>query len=174
MPIWMSNSRSTMAYERVFFALMCDNLLRVRGPEHVTRRFQCLTELVALPWLNQPHALEPTRLIFEIHEAWDELWQLRTSELTVRRETEEAARSLDNDDSLNHLPHADMFGRYLARPLHELAVFAASAGASSRIRVATHRELISGTQSELGWRVIHGGRSRGSALQRELALRHSL
>jgi len=49
---------------------------------------------------------------------------------------------------------------YLARPLHELAVFAASGGRGAQLGVGTHRQLIVEPRRLHGWRVIRGGAAR--------------
>jgi hypothetical protein len=160
MHVWLSNSRISLAYERRFFTVICDNLIHRRGARRVAERFQCFSALARLPWLDQPRLLEPTRLICEIHEAWDQLWMLRLQDLIVGpvTEPETPVRGADT----NPIFRERMFGRYLAEPLHELAVFAASAGEDARVRAGTHRELIIGPQRIQSWRIIHGGRSHTS------------
>lgn len=158
MHVWLSNSRSSLAYERKFFTVICDNLIHRRGARRVAERFQCFSALARLPWLDQPRLLEPTRLIYEIHEAWDQLWMLRLQDLIVGPATEQATPIRGSET--NPIFRDPMFGRYLAEPLHELAVFAASAKLDARVRAGTHRELIIGPQRLQSWRIIHGGRSR--------------
>jgi hypothetical protein len=69
--IWMSNTRSSVACERAFFAVLCDNLVLWRGARRVAERFQSLAALAALPSLEQPRSFEPMRLIFEAHAVGD-------------------------------------------------------------------------------------------------------
>jgi hypothetical protein len=179
MHIWMSNSRTSLAYERVFFAIVCNNLIHRRGARRVAKRFQSLATLSALPWLDQPRFLDPARLIFEIHEAWDELWTLRAQELVVAPATEDAARPFTRSPrEADCASGEEVFGRYLAAPLHKLAAFAASSGPDACVRAATHRELIVGPQRLQGWRIIQGGRSHAcrtlaSAVEVERDRQHS-
>jgi hypothetical protein len=158
MHVWLSNSRSSLAYERKFFTVICDNLIHRRGARRVAERFQCFSALAHLPWLDQPRLFEPTRLIFEIHGAWDQLWMLRLQDLIVEPATNQSTPVRGAETNL--IFHGQMFGRYLAEPLHELAVFAASTAEGARVRAGTHRELIIGPQRIQSWRIIHGGRSR--------------
>jgi hypothetical protein len=161
MHIWLSNSRSSLTYEQRFFAVICDNLVHRRGAQRVVERFQCFAALATLPWLNQPRLLDPTRLISEIHEAWDELWTLPVQELVVGPATARAAPQFEiHEAEPEQIQGNGAFGRYLAEPLHKLAVLAASAETQSRVRAGTHRELIIGPQRIQSWRIIHGGRSR--------------
>ncbi len=166
MQIWMSNSHAQVAYERDFFAVVCDALISRRGAQRVAERFQLLVALASLPWLDQPRLLEPTRLIFEIHEAWEELWALRLQEVAASPNPKAETRRLVASSLLSNTIDSDVFGRYLARPLHELTVFAASAGEKARVRVATHPRLIAEPGSHRAWRVIQGGLSRGAATAR--------
>ncbi len=159
MQIWMSNTRSNRAYEREFFALICDNLVFRQGSRRASERFQSLLALASLPWLDQPRFLEPTRLIFEIHDAWDELWTLRPRDLVGGTALEQAIQSAPRPRGKG-ADRDQTFGRYLARPLHELAVFAASGGAGARLRVGTNRQLIVEAQRLGAWRVIRGGAAR--------------
>jgi hypothetical protein len=166
MQIWMSNSHAQLAYERDFFAIVCETLLARRGAKRVAERFQLLAALASLPWLDQPRLLEPTRLIFEIHEAWEELWAVRLQEVATSPATTAATRRMVVRSLLSNAADSDVFGRYLARPLHELTVFAASAGENARMRVATHPRLIAEPGSHRAWRVIQGG-----LLEQQLRLR---
>ncbi|HEX3852977.1 MAG TPA: hypothetical protein VHW01_18570 [Polyangiaceae bacterium] len=159
----MSNSHAQLAYERDFFAVVCEALIARRGARRVAERFQLLAALAALPWLDQPRVLAPTRLIFEIHEAWEELWALRLQEVATTPTATGATRRLVVSSLLSNAADSDVFGRYLARPLHELTVFAASAGEKSDLRVATHPRLIAEPGSHRAWRVIQGGLSQGAA-----------
>ncbi len=157
MRVWLSNSRNEFACEREFFALLCSNLTSLRGARRVAERFRLLATLASLPWLDQPRLLEPTRLIFEIHEAWEELWALPVGELLLGQAVDEATRRVVfgaavGDDAV--------LGGYLARPLNALTVFAASAGAHAKICTATHLKLIASSANHRAWRVIQGGRSR--------------
>jgi len=159
MPIWMSNTRSNQTYDREFFALICDSLVLRRGSPRVMEEFQSLLALALLPRLDQPLFLEPARLIAEIHEAWGELWTLRAGDLglgscatnAMRTSLSGASQGSDREQTL---------GCYLARPLHELTVFAASSGKGVQLRVGTHRQLIVEAQRLQGWRVICGGAAR--------------
>ena len=160
MQIWMSNSRTSLAYERAFFAVVCNNLIHRRGARRVAKRFQSLATLSALPWLDQPRFLDPTRLIVEINEAWDELWTLRAHELVVAPATEDAACPLNRSSrEADRASRDEMLGRHLAAPLHKLAAFAASSDPDACLRAATHRELIVGPLRVQGWRIIQGSRS---------------
>ncbi len=159
MQIWLSNSRSCLTYERAFFVLICDNLAARRGRQRVHERFKSLSALTLLPELDQPLRFETTRLIFEVHEAWEALYSLRAHEIVVDSGMESASRralwsSFDPSYARNPL----IFGRYLARPLHELAVLAASAGSDACVHAGTHRELVEGSPQR--WRVLQGGLSR--------------
>ncbi len=152
----MSNTRTHRAYEREFFALICENLVFRQGSRRASERFQALLALASLPWLDQPKFIEPTRLIFEIHDAWDELWTLPAREIVGGATLEQAINCRRQPErKLAERDHT--FGRYLARPLHELAVFAASGGAGARLRVGTNRRLIVEAQRLRGWRVLRGG-----------------
>jgi hypothetical protein len=114
--------------------------------------------LASLPRLDQPLHLEATRLIFEVHEAWDALYNLRAHEIVVDSAMDSASRRailIAFDPGCARA--APILGRYLARPLHELAVLAASAG-NCPVRAGTHRELIEGSLQS--WRIIQGGLSR--------------
>ncbi|HEY5377290.1 MAG TPA: hypothetical protein VIK01_26605 [Polyangiaceae bacterium] len=159
----MSNSNAQLSYERDFFAVVCEALISRRGARRVAERFQLLAALAALPWLDQPRLLAPTRLILEIHEAWEELWALRVREVATIPTTTEATRRLVVRSLISNAADSDVFGRYLARPLHELTVFAASAGEKAGLRVATHPRLIAEPGSQRAWRVIQGGLSRSAA-----------
>lgn len=163
MRIWMSNSRDQVAYERDFFAVVCETLISRRGARRVAERFQLLAALAALPWLDQPRLLQPTRLIFEIHEAWEELWALRLQKVATSPNARGATRRMIVSSLLSNAADSNVFGRYLARPLHELTVFAASAGEKAGVRVATHPRLIAEPGSHRAWRVIQGGLARGAA-----------
>jgi hypothetical protein len=160
MQIWMSNSRGNVVYQHCFFALIRDNLLKRRGP-WITERFQSLKSLADLPWLDQPRLLDPSTLTMELRAAWDELWTLKLSELSVpanfRSASDlESSRNLTTDSTRDH-----RFGRYLAAPLHDLAVFAASTSRTGVLRAATHRCLIVGPERRLrDWRILQGGLSR--------------
>jgi len=163
MHIWMSNSQTVLVYERVFFATVCNNLIHHRGARRVAKRFQSLATLSALPWLDQPRFLDPTKLIVEIREAWDELWKLRAHEIVVEPATDAPTRRTSrNSRAADHVYGEEMFGRYLAKPLHELALFAASAGANVCLRAGTHRELIVGHEGLRSWRIIRGDLSGGT------------
>jgi hypothetical protein len=165
MQIWMSNSRSELAYEREFFAVLCNNLIARRGVRRVAERFQLLAVLASLPWLDQPRALEPTRLIFEIHEAWEDLWALHLDKLGAGSVSDARTHpGLRRGQIPTCSDDENLLGKYLARPLHDLAVFAASAGANARVRAATHPKLIASGVSGRGWRVIQGGRCRDANL----------
>ncbi|HEY1534573.1 MAG TPA: hypothetical protein VGF76_11155, partial [Polyangiaceae bacterium] len=94
MRIWLSNSHAQLAYGHDFFAIVCETLISRRGARRVAERFQLLAALAALPWLDQPRLLEPTRLIFEIHEAWEELWALRLQEVATTPTATGAPRRL--------------------------------------------------------------------------------
>ena len=166
MQIWMSNSHSQVAYERDFFAVVCETLISRRGARRVAERFQLLAALASLPWLDQPRVLAPTRLIFEIHEAWEVLWALRLQEVAAAPNVTAATRRMVVRSDLSPTLDSDVFGRYLARPLHELCVFAASAGENAGVRVATHPRLIAEPGSHRAWRVIQGGLSKGVAAKR--------
>jgi hypothetical protein len=155
MQIWMSNTRSGQAYDREFFAIICDSLILRRGSPRVTEDFPLLLALAFLPWLDQPLFLEPDRLISEIHDAWGELWTLHAKDLCVGSRVEGVMRT-----SLEASDGAQTLGCYLARPLHELAVFAASGGRGAQLRVGTHRQLIVDPQRREGWRVLRGGAAR--------------
>ena len=166
MQIWMSNSHCQLAYERDFFAVVCETLISRRGARRVAERFQLLAALASLPWLDQPRLLEPTRLIFEIHEAWEELWALRLQEVATSPNATAATRRLVVESLLSNAIDSDVFGRYLARPLHELTVFAASAGEKASLRAATHPRLIAEPGTHRAWRVLQGGLSRSAAARR--------
>lgn len=151
MQIWMSNTRSNQAYEREFFAGICDALILRRGSPSVREDFQSLLALALLPWLDQPRFLEPAQLISEIHDAWDELWTLPVSDSSVGSREASVMRSSVRTSSCGQT-----LGCCLARPLHELTVFAASGGKGVQLRIGTHRQLI----VDQGWRVIRGGAAR--------------
>ena len=155
MQIWMSNTRSNQAYERELFAGICDALILRRGSPRVTEEFQSLLALALLPWLDQPRVLEPAQLISEIHDAWDELWTLPVSDSSVGSREAPVVRS-----SVRTSSREQTLGCYLARPLHELAVFAASGGKGVQLRIGTHRQLIVEPQRRQVWRVIRGGAAR--------------
>lgn len=160
MQVWMSNTRGSVAYELSFFKTICENLIQQRGTFQVAERFASLLTLASLPWLDQPHFLEPGRLISELHEAWEELW---TMQLSRCHPAPKRARSA-------HGRHHQIWygpetfyggevtlGMCLARPMHQLATFAASGGKGARLRVGTHRRLIVDQEHLGGWRVIRGG-----------------
>ena len=151
MQIWMSNTRSGQAYDREFFALICDSLILRRGCPRVAEDFPLLLALAFLPWLDQPIFLEPAQLISEIHEAWGELWTLPAKGVGLRVKEGVVRTSLEASDG------AQTLGSYLARPLHELAAFAASGGKGAQLRVGTNRQLIVDPQRREGWRVLRGG-----------------
>jgi len=131
----------------------------LRGEERVVRRFRCLTTLVALPWLDQPQLCEPTRLIFEIHEAWQLLTSMRGPQ---------TAYHIDEPvDGVNWMP---VGAAALAGPFRDLAIFSAAAREDEPLRVSTHRELVVGSR-DTRWRLIQGGRSPGARLQRFLTAR---
>jgi len=159
MQVWMSNSQSNTVYERELFVLVCDCLIFRRGARRVSERFSSLLSLASLPLLDQPQFLEPAALISEIHEAWAELWTLSARDLFDGRCLKSAMGG--SPHGLDR-PSGDqpIFGQYLARPLHELTVFAASGGKDSQLRVSTHRRLIVDAQRLQAWRVIHGGTTR--------------
>jgi hypothetical protein len=166
MQIWMSNSRTLVAYERDLFGIVCATLVSRHGARRVAERFQLLAALASLPWLDQPRLLAPARLVFEIHDAWDELWAVRLQEVAASPTTTAATRRMIDKSLLDNAAESDEFGRYLARPLHELAVFAASAGENAGVRVATHPRLVAEPKSQRAWRVIQGGLCQGAAAKR--------
>jgi hypothetical protein len=159
MQIWMSNTRSGQAYDRELFALICDRLILRRGSPRVTEDFPSLLALAFLPWLDQPLFLEPARLISEIHEAWGELWTLPAEDLRVLSRRAGVIRTSLRTSSRSW-ERAQTLGYYLSRPLHELAVFAASGGRGVQLRVGTHRQLIVEPRGREGWRVLRGGAAR--------------
>lgn len=159
MQIWMSNTRTNRVDERELFALICDGLIFRRGSSSVTKRFQSLLALASLPWLDQPRVLDPARLVSEIHDAWDELWTLRACDL-IGSDSLTGAKRCPLRSSSRDIHGELTVGNYLARPLHELAVFAASGGKGAQLRVGTHRQLIVDAQRLRGWRVIRGGAAR--------------
>ncbi len=166
MQVWMSNSHGSVAYQHQFFALIRNNLKGSRGLR-VADRFQSLSSLADLPWLDQPRLLDPSLLIVEIYAAWDELWTLKLTELAFRP----VLGALSEWDSSTNLAingaSDQLFGRFLAAPLHELAVFAAAASERGTVRAATHRQLIIGPSRRLrDWRVLQGGPSRPSQASR--------
>jgi hypothetical protein len=159
MRIWLSNSRSCLTFERGFFAIICDNLAARRGLARVNERFRSLSALASLPGVDQPLHLEATRLIFEVHEAWDALYNLRAHEIVVDSAMDSASRrAILSAFDPGCARAAPILGRYLARPLHELVMLAASARDDVPVRAGTHRELIEGSLQS--WRIIQGGLSR--------------
>ena len=170
MHIWLSNSSNSLTYERLFFAHLCDNLSHRHGLRRAIERFPSLTALAALPRLDQPRCFQPTPLIREIYEAWDSLWTLRLDDLVVGPATEEASRFSTREVEIADVVRDGTFGRYLAKPLHELSGFAAAAPSDASVRAATHRELIMGPPRIRGWRIIHGGQANAVA-DRDIAPR---
>jgi len=158
--IWLSNARSNSTCERVFFVSLCNNLKHRYGVARAIERFPSLTSLAALPWLDQPRCLQRAALMSEIYEAWDSLWTLRLDELVLELEAEKAAPCSSRLGEIADVVRDGMFGRYLARPLHELAGFVAAAPAGGVVRAATHRALITGPATIRSWRVIHGGQAQ--------------
>ena len=158
MRIWLSNSRTVLAQEREFFAAICDQVMSLRGARRVAERFQLLAALAALPWLDQPRALEPTRLIFEIQEAWQDLWTIPLTDFRSGAWANSAAEPFLRDPGAERA-QSRVLGQHLARPFHELIVFAASAGAKAHLLAATHRRLVTDVGARRAWRVIQGGRS---------------
>jgi len=156
----LSNVSSSVTCERVFFVHLSSNLKRRYGVGPALERFPGLTALAALPWLDQPRSLPRARLIQEIYEAWDCLWTLRLNEIVLELEAEEAEIFSRGSVELADAVRDGVFGRYLARPLHELAGFVAAAPTRAGVRAATHRKLIIGEGTSRGWRIIHGGQSR--------------
>jgi hypothetical protein len=159
MHVWMSNSRTCQAYERAFFAIICNNLTHRCGAQRVAERFESLATLAALPWLDQPRVIDPTALVFEIHEAWDQLWALRAHELVISPVVGDPGRRINQDSRETERVGREVLGRYLAAPLHGLAAFAASAFPDAVLRVGTHRELVVGPEHLQSWRIIQGGLS---------------
>jgi len=163
MLIWISSADSTVTFPRAVFTLVRDHLTGSSDEGGVSSRFHTLSMLAALPWLDQPRLLDPARLTAEIHCAWDELWTLRVNELKLRSETKDFVRRRDADADIAQTAMSDRFGRYLARPLYELAVFAARSGPQSRLCAGTHRKLVAAEGSADRWRVIQGGRCTENA-----------
>ncbi len=163
MQIWMSNSHGSVAYQHQFFSLIRHNL-RGGGGLGVAERFQSLSSLADLPWLDQPRLLDPSLLIMEIYAAWDELWTLKLTEVTF---PPVLGALSEWDSSMNLAVNGasdQRFGRFLAAPLHDLAVFAAATSQRGVVRAATHRQLIVGSDRRLrDWRVLRGGLSRSQS-----------
>ena len=162
MQVWMSNSHGSVAYQHQFFALIRDNLRERRGLR-VAERFQSLVTLAELPWLDQPRLLDPSLFTMEIYAAWDELWTMKIRELSARailpsKVDLESPRNGSTDSAGDEL-----FGRYLAAPLRDLAAFTASTCRSGVVKVSTHRRLIVGPDRRLrDWRVLPGGLSQST------------
>jgi hypothetical protein len=165
--IWLSNASKSVSCERIFFVRLCSNLKHRYGVGPASERFPGLTTLAALPWLDQPRCLPRTPLLSEIYDAWDCLWTLRLSETVLGLEEEEAAVFSKRPAQLTDAARDGIFGRYLARPLHELAGFVARAPSNGTVRAATHRKLIVGPEPIRGWRIIHGGRASKRYRDRE-------
>lgn len=156
----MSNTRGSVAYELEFFTLICDNLIQRRGTLNVAESFGSLLTLASLPWLDQPHFLEPGALIGEIHDAWEELWTVQAvggqPAASLMQNQQPERRRLWHGQDIVWRREATL-GMYLARPLHKLAAFAASGAKGTRLRVGTHRRLIVDPEHLSAWRVIQGG-----------------
>jgi len=160
MNIWLSNASSTLTFERAFFGRLCHNLKHRLGTAPAIERFPGLNTLAALPGLDQPRRLQRTPLVREIYDAWDLLWTLPLHEVILESEAEEAATRSNRPAEIAEVVREGLFGRYLARPLHQLAGFVAAAPSNGGVRAATHRELIAGPSPIQSWRLIHGGQSR--------------
>ena len=161
--IWLSNASINVSCERIFFVRLCSNLKHRFGIGSAIDRFPGVATLANLPWINQPRCLPRTPLLREIYDAWDSLWTLRLDEIVLGLEPAEEAISSKRSGELADVVGDGIFGRYLARPLDELAAFVAAAPSNGVVRAATHRKLIVGPEPIRGWRIIQGGRSRHNA-----------
>lgn len=159
MQVWISNTRGNVAYDHQLFAFVCDTLISVNGTDRVADRYQSMLALASLPWLDQPRFIEPTRLVFEIYNTWEDLWQVRVGDLAPKYQATGAIPASHERARLG-AKDEQVVGSYLARPFHELAAFAASGGAGARLRVGTHRRLVVDLQRMGNWRVIRGGAAR--------------
>jgi len=160
MQVWMSNTRSSIACELALFTLVCENLVERRGTRDVAERFGSLLTLASLPRLDQPQFLRPGELTGEIHGAWEELWTVPIADSQPVRKLARQDRAVRSNVWRICQPfwRGELtLGMQLARPLHELATFVASAGNAMHLRISMHRRLIVDAQHLAGWRVIQGG-----------------
>lgn len=161
----MSNTRGSAALSAKLFALIVETLVERRGTPEVAEKYASLLTLASLAHLDQPQLLAPTRLIHEIHGAWEELWTVQLVErsaaaATVQRNRARTCGNLWHAQLPNWLGEATL-GMYLARPLHQLASFAAAGGKGTRLRAASHPRLIVDSTEHPRWRLIRGGADGG-------------
>lgn len=161
MQVWMANSLGSLAQDHGLFEFVCESLRARRGRRGIAH-FMTLRRLAQLPWLDQPQLIEPTILTLELYSAWDELWTVELSQLSIRPHAARAAPCRFRGGSRA----SSTFGGYFAAPMHQLAAFAASTTLLGRMRVATHRGLAVGSTAIAELRVIQGGRSAGKSAQR--------